>query len=180
MYKRNYVKRIVIAGLLLAIGVIIPYIFHSTGIPGTVFLPMHITVLLGGFLLPPSLAFFLGVLTPLLNSLISGMPVFFPMALIMMVELGFYGLITSLLYRRMKVPSVVTLIISMIVGRIMAGVMVFLLAILFSGELAPAFLDPVAFIVTAVTTGLPGIIIQLILIPTLVYSIMRYTTIDLD
>lgn len=180
MYRRNYGKKIVIAGLLLAIGVIIPYIFHMSGIAGPVFLPMHIPILIGGFLLPPHLAMLLGILTPLLNSLVSGMPVFFPLAIIMMVELGFYGLITSLLYRKLKVPSILTLIISMAVGRIMAGVMVFLLAIFFSGDLAPVFLDPIAFIVGAAATGLPGIIIQLILIPTLVYSIMRYTTIDLD
>jgi LytS/YehU family sensor histidine kinase len=180
MYRRNYGKRIVIAGLLLAISVIIPYIFHTSGIAGTVFLPMHIPVLLGGFLLPPHLAFLLGVLAPILNSLVSGMPPLFPMAIIMMVELGFYGLITSLLYRKLRVPSILTLLISMAVGRVMAGVMVFLLAIFFSGNLAPAFLDPVAFIAAGVAAGLPGIIIQLILIPTLVYSIMRYTTIDLD
>lgn len=180
MYRRNYVKRVVIAGLLLAVGVVIPYIFHMSGIPGTVFLPMHITVLLGGFLLPAHLAFVLGMLTPLVNSLISGMPPLFPLAMIMMVELGFYGLITSLLYRKLKVPSVLTLIMAMIVGRIMAGVMVFLFAIFFAGNLAPAFLDPIAFIIASTTTGLPGIIIQLILIPTLIYSTMKYTTIDLD
>lgn len=180
MYRRNYGKKIVIAGLLLAIGVIIPYIFHMSGIAGTVFLPMHIPVLLGGFLLPPHLAFILGALTPLLNSLISGMPVFFPMAIIMVIELGFYGLITSLLYRKLRLPSMLTLIVSMIVGRIMAGAMVFLLAIFFSGDLAPGFLDPIAFITGGVVTGLPGIIIQLILIPTLIYSIMRYTTINQD
>lgn len=180
MYRKNYVKKIVIAGLLLAIAVIIPYIFHMSGIGGKVFLPMHIPILLGGFLLPPHLAFLLGVLAPLLNSLVSGMPAMFPMAIIMMVELGFYGLITSVLYRKLKVPSILTLLISMFVGRIMAGVMVFLLAIFFSGNIAPAFLDPVAFIVAGVATGLPGIIIQLILIPTLVYSIMKYTTINLD
>ncbi len=180
MYRRNYGKRVVIAGFLLAIGVIVPYLFHTSTIPGTVFLPMHIPVLLGGFLLPPHLAFMLGALTPILNSLVSGMPPIFPMALIMTVELGFYGLITSLLYRKLKAPSILTLLISMLVGRIMAGVMVFLLAIFFSGDLAPAFLDPIAFISAGVVTGLPGIIIQLILIPILVYSIMRYTTIDLD
>ena len=180
MYTRNYVKKLVIAGLLLAIGVIIPYIFHMTGIAGTIFLPMHIPVLLGGFLLPPPLAFILGALTPLLNSLVSGMPALFPMAIIMMIELGFYGLITSLLYRKLRLPSILTLIISMIVGRLMAGLMVFLLAIFFSGDLAPAFLDPIAFMITGLATGLPGIIIQLILIPTLIYSIMKYTTIDLD
>lgn len=180
MNKRNYSRRIVIAGLLLAIGVIIPYIFHMSGISGTIFLPMHIPVLLGGFLLPPHLAFTLGVLTPLLNTLISGMPPMFPMAIIMMFELGFYGLITSLLYRKFRIPSIISLLISMVVGRIIAGAVVFVMAIVFTESLPPAFLDPMNFIIGGVATGLPGIIIQLVLIPTLIYSIMRYTTIDLD
>lgn len=175
MYERNYTKRLVIASLLLAIGIIIPYIFHTTGIPGPVFLPMHIPILLGGFLLPPHLAILLGMLTPLLNSLITGMPVLFPIGIIMVFELGFYGLIASLSYRKVKMPSFLALIISMIVGRIMAGVTVFVLAAFFAVKL-----DPMTFIIGAVVTGLPGIIIQLILVPTLIHSITKYTTIDLD
>lgn len=175
MYERNYVKRLVIAGLLLAIGIIIPYIFHASGIPETVFSPMHISVLLGGFLLPAHLAISLGLLTPLLNSLITGMPELFPIGIIMIFELGFYGLIASLLYRKVRLPSVLALILSMIGGRIIAGITVFVLVGLFAVKL-----DPIAFIVAGVTIGLPGIIMQLILIPVLIHSITRYTTIDLD
>lgn len=175
MNERNYVKRLVIAGLLLAMGIIIPMIFHTTGIAGTIFLPMHIPVLLGGFLLPPVLALLLGMLTPLLNSLITQMPQLFPMAIIMIFELGIYGLVASVLYRKLRLPSILALIISMIAGRIMAGVVVFVLAAFFAIQM-----DPMAFIIGGITTGLPGIIIQLVLVPTLIYSIVRYTTIDLD
>lgn len=175
MNERNYVKRLVIAGLLLAMGIIIPMIFHTTGIAGTIFLPMHIPVLLGGFLLPPVLALLLGMLTPLLNSLITQMPQLFPMAIIMIFELGIYGLVASVLYRKLRLPSILALIISMIAGRIMAGVVVFVLAAFFAIQM-----DPMAFIIGGITTGLPGIIVQLVLVPTLIYSIVRYTTIDLD
>lgn len=175
MNERNYVKRLVIAGLLLAMGIIIPMIFHTTGIAGTIFLPMHIPVLLGGFLLPPVLALLLGMLTPLLNSLITQMPQLFPMAIIMIFELGIYGLVASVLYRKLRLPSILALIISMIAGRIMGGVVVFVLAAFFAIQM-----DPMVFIIGGITTGLPGIIIQLVLVPTLIYSIVRYTTIDLD
>ncbi len=175
MYEKNNVRNLVIAGLMLALGVIIPTIFHSTGIPGNVFLPMHIPVLIGGFLLPPYLGFLLGVLTPLINSLITGMPVFFPMGIIMIFELGMYGLMASLLYRKLKLPSVIALILSMIGGRLMAGVVVFILAAFFAIKM-----DPMLFIIGGITTGLPGIIIQLVLVPTLIYSIVKYTTIDFD
>lgn len=168
-------KKLVTASMLLAIGVIIPSIFHITGLPGQMLLPMHIPVLIGGFLLPPTLALLLGMLTPLLNSFITGMPVLFPIAIILVFELGAYGLITSLLYRVLKIPSLLALIISMVVGRLVAGLTIFVLSAFFTLPL-----DPVLFVKGAVITGLPGIIIQIILIPSLIYAILKYTTIDLE
>jgi len=175
MNERNHVRNLVVAGLMLAIGIIVPYIFHSTGIPGTIFLPMHIPVLIGGFLLPAYLAFLLGILTPLINSALTGMPVLFPMAVIMTFELGIYGLLASVFYRRMKFPSVIALILSMIGGRLTAGLIVFILAIFFAIPL-----EPITFVVGATTSGIPGIVIQLILIPILIHGIVRYTTLNLD
>jgi hypothetical protein len=175
MYQRDMTRRLVIAGLLLSLGIIIPMIFHSTGIAGTVFLPMHIPVLIGGFLLPPYLALLLGMLTPLINSLVTGMPQLFPMAIIMSFELGIYGFVASLMYRKLNIPSIMSLIVSMIVGRIMAGLVVFILATFFAVQL-----DPILFIIGGVTTGIPGIIIQIILVPSLIHGIVKYTTINLD
>lgn len=175
MYERNNTKKLIIAGLLLALGIIIATIFHLTGVPGKVFLPMHIPVLIGGFLLPPHLALLLGMLTPLLSSLISGMPDLFPMGVIMIFELGIYGLVASLTYRQLKLPTIISLIISMLAGRVMAGLVVFILATFFAMQA-----DPMVFVIGAVSTGLPGIIIQIILIPSLIYSIVKYTTINLD
>lgn len=175
MYERNNTKKLVIAGLLLAIGIIVPSIFHLTALPGKMLLPMHIPVLIGGFLLPPWLALLLGMLTPFLNSLITGMPLLFPNGIIIIFELGIYGLIASLTYRKLKLPSIISLIISMIAGRIMAGLVVFILATFFAVEM-----DPMVFVIGAITTGLPGIVIQIILIPTLIHSIVKYTTINLD
>lgn len=175
MYQRDTSKRLVIAGLLLAIGIILPMIFHATGIEETIFLPMHIPVLIGGFLLPPYLALLLGMLTPLLNSLIGGMSPLFPIVVIMILELGIYGLIASIMYRRLELPSIISLIISMIAGRVMAGLVVFILAAFFGIQM-----DPMVFIIDEVTAGLPGIIIQLILIPSIIQGIVKYTTINLD
>lgn len=175
MNYRNKTTNLVISGLLLAIGVIIPSIFHATGIDGRVFLPMHVSVLFGGFLLPPMYAFLLGILTPILNNLITGMPILFPTAIIMIFELGVYGLVASYLYRKLKMPLIISLIISMIFGRIVAGGVVYVLVALFGQEM-----DPVFFIKTAVLVGLPGIIIQIFLVPILMLAINKYTTINLD
>jgi len=175
MYSRSRTKNIVIAGLLLAIGVIVPSIFHSTALPGQILLPMHIPVLLGGFLLPPSLAILLGMLTPLANNLVTGMPLLFPSMVIMIFELGVYGLIASLFYRRLNWNIIISLILAMLMGRVAAGLVVFVLAQFFN-----IGLDPIIYVKGAIEIGLPGMVIQIILIPTLMYAINRYTTINLD
>lgn len=175
MNYRTRTTNLVIAGLLLALGIIIPSIFHATGISGQVFLPMHIPVLLGAFLLPPTYALLLGLLTPLLNSLLTGMPVLFPMAIIMTFELAAYAFVASYFYRKFRVPLLISLIISMIAGRIVAGGLVYLMVLLFAQKM-----DPILFVQGAILTGLPGIIIQIILIPVLIHAVNKYTTINLD
>ena len=175
MQYRTKTRNIVVAGLLLAIGIIVPSIFHTTALPGPMLLPMHIPVLLGGFLLSPSLALMLGMLTPLLNNLVTGMPLLFPNAIIMVVELGVYGLIASVLYGKLKWNIIISLILAMFMGRVFAGLAVFVLAVLFAVPL-----NPLVFVQTATVTGLPGIGIQLLLIPVLMYAINKYTTINLD
>lgn len=175
MNYRTKTTNLVMAGLFLAIGVIIPSIFHTTGVDGRIFLPMHLSVLLGGILLPPIYAFLLGVLTPILNSLLTGMPVLFPSALIMTFELATYAFIVSYLYRRSRVPIILSLIISMIIGRIVAGVVVYVLSTFFAQNM-----DPILFIEGSIITGLPGIAIQIVLIPILMHAINKYTTINLE
>lgn len=162
-------KELVLSGLLLASGIILPMVFHMFGMMGSIVLPMHIPVLLGGFLLPPTMALLLGIITPLISGLLTGMPVIFPMAVIMAAELGVYGIAASLCTRKLKLSLIPSLIISMVAGRIAAGLTVAVLVQLFGIKMSP-----VAYVTGAVVTGLPGIIIQLIFIPALVYAINKF------
>lgn len=157
-------KQLVLGALFLAMGVILPSIFHMSGISGQVFLPMHISVLMAGFFLNPIYALLLGALTPVLNMLITGMPPIFPIGIIMIFELAAYGFITALLVENFgKISS---LIIAMFGGRIVAGLVVFILSAGFGVKLS-AFM----FVKGAIITGLPGIAIQLIIIPLLVKAL---------
>lgn len=171
MNNKITTKEIVLGGLLLATGLILPMIFHLFGLTGQIALPMHIPVLIGGFLLSPSLALSLGIITPLVSSVLTGMPVLFPMAVIMMVELGTYAFSASVFTRRIKLPAVPTLILAMVAGRTAAGLTVALLVKLFGVKM-----NPLLYIKGAVLTGIPGIIIQLIFIPLLIFSIKTYKT----
>lgn len=154
-------KKIVISGLFVAGGLILPMIFHLLHLGGPIFLPMHIPVLLGGLLLGPLLGAVIGIITPILSSLMTGMPPLMPILPIMVSELSIYGLTAGYLHKKKNFPVTGALIVSMIAGRIMAGIIVFLLMNLF----AMKELNPVLFVRGAIITGFPGVIIQIFLIP---------------
>ncbi len=159
-------RDIILGSLFLALAIIMPYIFHATGISGQIFLPMHIPIIIGGFFLSPMTALMVGALSPLINSLVLGMPVFYPIGLIMTFELMVYGLSIALL--RKKLDTYYSLLISMILGRITAGLVVFALQNLLNLKL-----NYMVYVKGAVITGLPGILIQLLLIPIIVKALKR-------
>jgi len=165
---QNKTKQYILTGVFLGMGIILPTFFHYAGINGRIFLPMHIPVLIAGYFISPYLSLVLGVLTPLMNSIFTGMPVLFPMALIMAIEIGVYGLTTALLSQKIKLNKMLTLFSSMVAGRIAAGIMVFVLASSFGVKL-----KPLIFIKGAIIIGLPGIIIQLIIIPIIVTALEK-------
>jgi len=163
-------KRLVLAALCLALGVVLPIAFHSVANAGSIFLPMHIPVLLCGIICGWPYGLACGVLAPILSSLITGMP---PMAYVpsMVCELAVYGLATGLIKQFVKTGKPVldiyiALISAMLLGRITFGV---LNALIFrAGEYSLAVWTTAAFV-----TALPGIIIQLIVIPILVLALQK-------
>ena len=157
-------KDLVTVGLLLALGIILPTVVHMSGINGAVFLPMHIPVLIAGLTLGSTCGFVVGILSPIINHLLTGMPPI-PNYWIMLVELALYGLVSGFLYNKVKMTLWPSLIISMIIGRIGGALMVLVLGRGFGIKAIP----PLGAYIKAITlTALPGIIIQLILIPMIV------------
>lgn len=164
-------KTVVYAGLFVACGVLLPQIFHMIGGPGLggILLPMHIPVLVAGFVLGPVAALLVGILTPICSFLYTGgsMPAV-PMIYFMILELGAYGLGASLLARKFRCGVFVSLIGAMILGRLVRG-----LAFVVATQVLAIPLAPVFGIVAAITQGIPGIVIQLILIPPLMIIIKK-------
>jgi riboflavin transporter FmnP len=159
-------RDLILGGLFLALGIIVPYIFHTTGIAGQVFLPMHIPVIIGGFFLNPGFAAVVGLLTPISSSVITGMPILYPIAIVMAFELMVYGITVSLLKKKLDIYY--TLIFSMIFGRLAAALAVFTLQ-----QFIGLKMNYLVYIKGAIITGLPGIVIQLILIPVIVRALKR-------
>lgn len=175
MNDRVKAKSIIILIILLILGTMVSVLFQKLDKDEAVYLPLHIPALIGGFLLPPIFAMILGVLLQVISGTIITPVPLFPTLFIGIFEMAVYGLIVSLLYRKLKAPSLLSLIFSIVLGRIMVGVIVF-----FATPFYEFGIDPINYVIEVVVTGLPGIIIQLVAIPLLIYWIERYTTINLD
>lgn len=169
--KNKNIRMLTTAAMLLAAGVLLPQIFHLAGgaASGKVFLPMHIPVLLCGFICGPFWGAAVGFICPVLSSALTGMPQMFPTGFSQMGELAAYGIIAGLMYKlvmRTKWETVniyTSLIAAMIVGRIVSGVIKLFLLM---GSANPLTWN--AFISAALLTAWPGIVIQLFVIPLLV------------
>lgn len=163
--KKHSLRQTTLTGMCIALGVVLPVLLHAVPDAGNMLLPMHIPVLLSGFLCGWPFALACGILTPLLSSVFTGMP---PAAILpgMLFELAAYGVVSSLLFRcipksRKLLRLYIPLIAAMLAGRIISGL---LNALVFSaGHYSFGVFISGSFII-----ALPGIIIQLLLIPALV------------
>jgi riboflavin transporter FmnP len=170
------IKDIVLASMFIALGLVLPFLTGSNPELGGIFLLMHIPVLIAGLVLGGKYGLLVGMITPILRSVLVGMPPLFPVALAMMFELGAYGLIIGISYRLLpKKPAFVyvALIISLLIGRGVWGA-------------AAAIFYPLAgfgftfdkFIAAAFVTGLPGIAIQVVLVPLVFIYLQRTHLLD--
>ena len=161
-------KKVVFTGLFIAIAFVLAQIVKLVPMPmpGAILLPMHIPVLLAGFLLGVRYGLLAGVLSPIVSMLLTGMPMLMPIGISMIFELATYGVIAGYFYQHKQWNAIVTLILSMLIGRIMYGIAA---TILFGIANMPFGFD--AFKSAALTTAFPGIIIQLIAIPAILYVV---------
>ncbi len=164
-------KKLVYSAICLALGIVLPFLTGQIPQIGQALSPMHIPVFLCGFLCGWPWGLAVGFILPLLRSLLFGMPPFFPGACAMAFELATYGFLSGLLYKLLPktVPSIyVTLILSMIGGRIVWGLARFVFAGL-QGSQFPFS----AFLAGAVTNAIPGIILHIVLVPLIVLALQK-------
>ena len=163
--KRKLMK-LILAAFFLAAGYLLPFLTGQIQTIGQQLCPMHLPVLLCGFICGPFWGLAVGAVVPLLRSLTLGMPPMFPGAFAMAFELAAYGLLAGI-FRKIfprKYPFLyVELILAMIGGRLVWGFVKFAIA----GFSATEFPFS-AFIAGVVTGSIPGIILQIVIIPPLV------------
>ncbi|MBR5283949.1 MAG: ECF transporter S component [Clostridia bacterium] len=166
---KTNVKTLTLSAMFLALALTLPFITGQIPEIGAMLCPMHLPVLLCGFFCGGPWGLAVGLIAPVLRSMIFGMPPMYPTALSMAFELAAYGAISGLLYAKLpknKASVYVSLVTAMIVGRLVWGAARFV----FAGLDVTAF-GLQAFWAGAVTGAIPGIILQLILIPILVIAL---------
>ena len=171
MRDRNQMIRMVMAALFLALCYVFPFLTGQVPEIGAMLCPMHLPVLLCGFICGAPWGVAVGISAPLLRSLTLGMPPLYPTAVCMALELAVYGGVCGLLHRilpRRPTYLYLSLLAAMIAGRIAWGCAMFVCIGLGGGR----FPFP-AFLAGAVTNALPGIVIQIILIPTTVMRVEK-------
>ena len=163
-------KSLTISAMFVALCVVLPIALHSVANAGQILLPMHLPVLLCGMACGWPYGLACGILGPLLSSLFTGMP---PMAILpsMICELAAYGFVTGLLSRKintgLKILDIyIPLLCAMIAGRLFFGL---LNALIFrAGSYTFSIWLTASFV-----TSLPGIIIQLVFVPVIIYILRK-------
>lgn len=169
MKAMNPIKRMTLSAVCVALCVVLPIAFHAIPDAGSVFLPMHIPVLICGMICGWPYGLLCGLMGPILSGVLTGMP---PMAFLpsMMVECGTYGLVSGLVLKFVRTKSTyadlyIALIAAMLAGRVVSGIAK---ALIFTPGMAMS-----AWITASFITALPGIVIQLVFLPTVVFTLMK-------
>ena len=170
----NNTKRLVISALMLALALVLPFFTGQIPEIGNMLLPMHLPVMLSGFVVGGPAAMLVGFIAPILRSIIWGMPPMFPKAIGMAFELAAYGFVSGFVYSKSKKDGklvIISLVVAMIAGRIVWGVVTWVLYGIMGNVLTIQIFMAEAFI-----NAIPGIILQLVAVPLLVAALKRTGT----
>ena len=163
-------RKLTYTALFIALGVIVPQAIHMIGGPsiGTILLPIHLPVFIGAMLLGPLSGVLIAIVS-LFIGVILGMPPM-PIAVFMLFEMTVYGFVSGYMFKIKKINIYISLITAMILGRLVELGVINVVLSLFEIKLPPVFGKVVMF-----TAGIPGMILQIILVPILVLTLIRFT-----
>ena len=169
------VKNLVLGALFLALALVLPFFTGQIPQIGTMLCPMHLPILLAGFVCGGPVGAVVGFIAPLLRMVMFGMPPFY-VAIAMAFELLTYGLVSGIMYRKVFKKQTVgtlygSLLTAMVAGRVVWGIVKVILSGIAADAGAFTF---AAFISGALLNAIPGIVVQLILVPAVVVALQHY------
>jgi thiamine transporter ThiT len=168
---RPLTRNLCISAMLLALALLLPFLTGQIPQIGAALSPMHIPVLLCGFVCGWEYGLAMGFIAPLLRSVLFGMPAIFPNGVAMAFELAAYGALSGLLYRalpRRLSSTYLALILSMLGGRAVWGLARWALGL----ATGVTFTLPM-FLAGAFVNAVPGIILHIALIPPVVAALEK-------
>ena len=158
-------QQITLIALFIALCLLVPFVFHMVGL-GKMFLPMFLPILLAGFIIEFPVAMLVGLLGPWISALAIGMPPFFPTAFSMSIEGVVTTGIASFLYHKHLVSFWIGLIFAVIAQRLARIAILLLILPLFG-------LPAKALSIADFTYSLPGILLQLVLTPIILFMLWK-------
>ena len=176
--KKNQITRLALSAMLLAIGLVLPFLTGQIPEVGSMLLPLHLPALICGFVCGWGWGAAVGFVLPLLRSVLFGMPPMIPTALCMAFELAGYGAAAGLLYQKLSARrgrTYIALAGAMLAGRAVWGaVSVVVYSLLMENSFALT-----AFWMGGFVNAWPGMLLQLILVPLVVIALERAKLIPL-
>ena len=171
--KTNHIHKLVLSALFLALAYVLPFFTGNIPQIGSMLLPMHLPVIICGFVCGGPWGALVGLIAPVMRSVLTGgFPPMFPTATAMSFELATYGLVTGCLSRRLPkgLGSIYTaLIAAMLSGRVVWGIV---MAVITLGGSGFTF---AAFVAGAFTNAIPGIVLQLIAVPAIIFALQKFS-----
>ena len=165
MSKNKNLLNLVLSAMFLALALTLPFLTGQIKEIGNMLLPMHLPVMLCGLVCGWQYGLIIGFIAPLMRSALFAMPVMFPSAISMAFELATYGFVIGILFQKSRWKCIKSLYrcltLSMISGRVVWGIVqCILLGLGENGFTVSMFLSG------AFLKAVPGIVLQLLLIPT--------------
>lgn len=168
---RNDIKNLTLSAMFLALAFVMPFLTGQIPQIGSMLCPMHIPVLLCGFFCGAPWGLGVGFIAPLLRSMVLGMPPMFPVAFCMAFELTTYGFVAGYIHNKLpkkKINVYIALLSAMVIGRLVWGAVMFCCMGFDVSKFGFS-----AFLGGAVLNAVPGIVVQIILIPVLVFTLEK-------
>lgn len=174
----NNVKKLAVTAMLFAVGMVLPFFIGQIPAIGKMLLPMHIPVLLCGFIVGWQYGALIGFLLPIVRGLVFGMPPLYPNAVAMAFEMAAYGFVSGYLYSHARWQCTKMLYISLVTA-MLAGRLVWAFAEVILLGIGGNTFTWEMFAAGALLNAIPGIIVQLALIPLIMVALRRAKVVPL-
>jgi len=178
IFVMNNVKKLAVTAMLFAVGMVLPFFIGQIPAIGKMLLPMHIPVLLCGFIVGWQYGVLTGFLLPIVRGLVFGMPPLYPNAVAMAFEMAAYGFVSGYLYSHARWQCTKMLYISLVTA-MLAGRIVWAFAEVILLGIGGNIFTWKMFAAGAFLNAIPGIIVQLTLIPLIMVALRRAKVVPL-